>query len=251
MFYGEWAKSWYASHGFKAERLFVIRNSLDYDQQRQIRESVSQSDIEKVRQQFGVEDHDARLLFHSGRLESKKKLTMLFDALKVMKAKGRRVKLLLVGKGREEERLKEDVRQKGIEDRVVFYGACYDESILGRLITAADLTVVPGVVGLIAMHSLVYGTPLLTCYNTAYEHCPEVEAVIEGQTGCYFKDGDIDDLVNKIEYMLYENPCKSRMAEACKKMIDQNFTPQYQEKMIIQALNYVLPADKQISCPSK
>ena len=53
----------------------------------------------------------------------------------------------------------------------------------------------------------------------------------------------------KMELMLWINPCKPRMSEACKKMIDTYYTPQYQERVIIQALNYVLPKEKTIPLP--
>ena len=99
------------------------------------------------------------------------------------------------------------------------------------------------------MHSLVYGTPILTRQNTAYEHGPEVEAVIEGKTGRYFRDNDVDDLVDKMEAMLYPVTCREAMSEACKKMIDTYYTRKYQEGVIVQALNYVLPKEKQIPLP--
>lgn len=249
MFYGEWAKNWYASHSFKMEQLFVIRNSLDYDKQLQIRESISQSDIENVRQKFGVNGTDSRLIFHSGRLESQKKLPLLFSAIKVLKNKGYKIKLVLIGKGRDENKLKDDVKKENIQEDVVFYGACYKEDVLGRIITASDLTVVPGAIGLVAMHSLVYGTPVITCYNTTYKHGPEVEAIIEGKTGGYFKNGDVDDLTEKMEKMLYPVPCKNQMSEACKKIIDKYYTPEYQERVIINALNFVLPPEKHIPVP--
>jgi glycosyltransferase involved in cell wall biosynthesis len=127
-----------------------------------------------------------------------------------------------------------------LSDEVVFYGACYDEERLGRMISASDLVVAPGVTGLIAMHSMVYGTPVLTRFNDAYEHGPEVEAVVEGITGGYFRDEDIDDLVDKMEVLLYKNPCKPRMTHACIEMIDNVFNPIYQEKVFMQAVNYVL-----------
>lgn len=247
MFYGEWARDWYASHGFNANQLFVIRNSLDHDKQVQIREAVSQTNIENVRKDFGAIEPGWKLIFHAGRLEPQKKLPLLFNALKILKNKDYKIKLVLIGTGRDEAGLREQVIQDGLQDCVIFYGACYDENTIGRIITASDLTVVPGAIGLIAMHSLVYGTPVLTCYNTAYKHGPEVEAIVDGKTGYYFKDDDIMDLAEKIELMLYKDACKSQMTEACKKMIDDNFTPEYQEKIIIEALNYVLPPEKKIN----
>jgi glycosyltransferase involved in cell wall biosynthesis len=240
LFYGQWARDRFVNSGFKAESAFIIRNSLDYEKQVAIRSTVTEEEIKKVRLEFGVERPDSRLLFHSGRIELKKKLNILFDALQLFKERGRHFKLILVGKGGEEDKLKAYVQKKGLSENVIFYGACYDENRLGQMIMASDLVVTPGVTGLIAMHSMVYGTPILTRYNDAYEHGPEVEAVVEGVTGGYFRDGDIEDVVEKMEYLLYENPCKPRMAKACMDVIDNVFNPGYQEKVFMQAINYVL-----------
>ena len=141
------------------------------------------------------------------------------------------------------------VRLKDTEDRVTFYGACFEETEIGKIISASDLCVVPGVTGLIAMHSLVYGTPILTRDNSAWLHCPEVEAVVEGKTGRYFRDGDLNDLVTKMQEMLYPVPCRERMSNACKSIIDAEYTPEYQERVFIEAINYCLPPEKRIPVP--
>lgn len=251
LLYGHFARDWYASHGFKPEQLFLIHNSLNHAEQVRIRESLTEDDIKATRTRFGVTGPDDRLFFHSGRLEAKKNLPLLFEALKELKARKLNIKMVLIGDGRDEKMLKDMAHQLDIDDRVIFYGVCYDELELGKIISASDLCVVPGVTGLIAMHSFVYGTPILTRYNTAWQHGPEVDTVVEGKTGRFFHDGNLDDLVTKIQEMLYPVSCKSTMAEACKRIIDTEYNPRYQERTIIQALNYCLPPDKQIPMPEQ
>jgi glycosyltransferase involved in cell wall biosynthesis len=251
LLYGSWARNWYLEHGFKNEQMFLVHNSLNYSEQVVIRNRITEKDIQLIRERFNVIGQQDRLLFHSGRLEQKKNLDLLFDALKTMKQGRKIVRLVIIGKGNDEKRLKDLVREKGIEDLVIFYGVCYDEEELAKIISASDLCVVPGVTGLIAMHSFVYGTPILTRDNSAWLHGPEVEAVIEGKTGQIFRDGDIKDLVEKMNEMLYPIPCKSQMSENCRKIIDSEYNPFYQERVVIQALNYVLPPEKQIPLPEK
>jgi len=250
LFYGNFARDFFASHGFKDEELFVVYNSLDHDKQVAIREQINAGDVRRTRAEFGLSGPEDRLLFHSGRLEKKKNLPVLLDGLRVLKDRGRRIVLVLIGEGRQEKALRSQAERNEIMDRLIFYGPCYDEATLGRIISASDLCVVPAAVGLIAVHSLVYGTPILTCeFTSCCRHGPEVEAVVEGETGAFFCNCDVDDLVAKMELMLWINPCKPRMSEACKKMIDTYYTPQYQERVIIQALNYVLPKEKTIPLP--
>lgn len=246
LFYGNGARKFFSGHGFDKDKLFVVYNSLDYDEQVRVRSSISKDEVREIRENFGLTGPQDRLLFHTGRLQKKYNLPFLFDALKVLKQKGKRIFLVLVGDGPEENALREKARLNDVADRVIFYGACYDENILGRVISSSDICVVTGAIGLTAMHSLVYGVPVLTASPETCLHCPEIEAVVDGKTGGFFKYGNLGELVAKIESMLYPVSCKESMMKQCIEMIDRHYTPEYQEKVIIEALNSVLPSDKQI-----
>ena len=249
LLYGDFAKDFFASHGFDEKCLFVVHNSLNHSRQVEIREKLKEEDIRKFREKELGLDSKTRLIVHSGRLESQKRLPILITALDVLRKKGSKIFAVLVGNGREKEELKKLVKTYRLDEQVLFYGSCYDEEQLGLIFSASDLCVVPGAVGLIAMHSLVYGTPVLTCKNTEGLHGPEVDAVIEKKTGRYFENGNMEDLIAKMEDMLYPTPSKDRMSQACKEIIDNYYTPEYQERVIIQALNYVLSQEKQIPVP--
>jgi len=86
----------------------------------------------------------------------------------------------------------------------------------------------------------------LTCENSQGRHGPEIETIVEGKTGRFFRQGDAADLAEKMKQMLYPIPCKEHMSAACMDIIDRYYTPQYHEKVILEALNSVLPKDKQI-----
>lgn len=245
LLYGEFARDFFESHGFKKESLFVVHNSLDHSSQVRIRDGITQEKIVEFKEKLGIKEGE-RLLVHSGRLESQKKLDVLVMALSELKKRGKKIKLVLIGDGREKENLVNYAKEKNVSDEIIFYGECYQENIIGLIFSSSDLCVAPGAVGLIAMHCMVYGTPLLTCENQKGLHGPEVGTVIEGETGGFFEEDNIEDLVCKLESMLYPESCKCSMASECMEMIDKYYTPEYQEKVIIQAINYVLPPEKQI-----
>ena len=251
LLYGQFARDFFIRCGFRKDKIFVVRNSLDHDVQMAIRQTLTDGDRIACRAEYGVRKSEERLIFISSRLEKPKKIGLLIRSIARLKKKGRGVHLVVIGDGRESEKLSLITQEQEVEDRVIFLGPCYDEYKLGRIIFSSDLCVVPGEVGLIAMHSLVYGTPILTCNNRRGSHGPEIESVVEGLTGSYFRDGDLQDLVEKMEEMLYIVPCRSRMSEACRKMIDTTYTPEYQERIIINSLNYCLPAHKQIPMPDQ
>ena len=244
--YGECARKFYCAHGFREEDVFAVHNSLDHDTQVEVRKTLSAEDIRRTREGLGATDSTDRIVVCSGRLDARKKIDLLLTAVACCKAVGRRCIVVLVGSGEAEVFLREHAAAKGIADQVRFVGACYDERRLGEIFSSADLCVIPGAAGLTIMHSMVYGTPVLTAENTHWEHGPEVEAVIEGHTGGFFKPDDVHSLAAKMQEMLFPEPCKDAMQDACMKKIETDYTPQYQERVIIEALNHVLPTEGRI-----
>lgn len=87
---------------------------------------------------------------------------MLVNAVAELKTKGENYNLVFVGNGLEGENLKARVKGLGLTDEVWFYGVCYDEKTNAELIYNADLCVAPGTVGLTAMHTMVFGTPVIS-----------------------------------------------------------------------------------------
>jgi len=249
--YGKFARNYLLKQGFQKNRIFVVGNSLDYEVQIAVRKALTEKDQKACRESFGASNPNDRLVFFSGRLNKQKRIDLLIKALARLKKGGRRVFLVLIGEGRESENLKSLSREMGLEDHVTFLGANYDESRVGKIIFSCDLCVVPHAVGLIAVHSLVYGVPVLTSEVFRGDHGLEIEAVVEGITGSFFQDNDLDDLLNKMEAMLYPIPSRIRMSENCQNMIDKAYTPARQERIFIKALNSCLPLNKQIEMPKR
>jgi len=225
--YGRHAKELMLGEGFHEDRLFVIHNSLYYDIQKQLRESLSSSGI--YRQHFG--NKNGNLIF-IGRLTAVKRLDLLIEALYYIKQKGREFNLTLIGNGTETDALKELVVARKLQAQVWFYGACYDETTNAELIYNADLCVAPGNVGLTAMHTMVFGTPVITHDCFKYQ-MPEFEAVRPNETGNFFKYGDSESLAESIIQWFdkYEGS-RQKIREACYREIDTNWTPEFQIKVI-------------------
>ena len=127
----------------------------------------------------------------------------------------------------------EDVsKELGLTDSVWFYGPCYDEEQLGHLIYNADLCVSPGNVGLTAMHSMVFGTPVLT-HNDFPWQMPEFEAIKEGETGGFFERENVDSLCSALSgWFKVSGYNREQIREKCFAEIDQNWTPQFQIEVL-------------------
>lgn len=220
--YGNHARKLMIEQGFDKDKLFVIHNSLDYATQLALRNSISASDIYK--KHFGNDNHT---LVFIGRLTEVKKLDMVLKALNVLKQKGKNLNMVFVGNGTEKKSLEDLTEKLGLTDHVWFYGACYDETTNAELIYNADLCVAPGNVGLTAMHSMVFGTPVISHDDFKWQ-MPEFEAIIQGKTGDFFRNGDVEDLARKIEEWFDSHPSREAVREACYNEIDNFWTPDFQ-----------------------
>lgn len=221
--YGNYSKSLMINDGISGSKIFVIHNSLHYKEQVELRNQTKNTDVFKS---YFKNDHPT--LIFIGRLTKVKKLDLLIAALKYLKDEGHLYNLVFVGNGSEIETLKRLSIDLGLEDQIWFYGESYDEKKNAELIYNADLCVSPGNVGLTAMHSLVFGTPVLTHDNFKYQ-MPEFEAIKDGVTGCFFKQDDLASLANAIVTWLTNNSNnRKQIRHYCFDEIDTQWNPDFQ-----------------------
>lgn len=234
LLYGNKAKDIMLNKGFDDNHLHVIYNSLDYDTQKTYRDSLGYNDRVSTRQKFNINE-EAIVLIAIGRLEKKLKINQAIETIKLEKDNGKNTVLLIVGDGYEKESLKQLALNLNVSENIIFYGACHDEKTLSELYNASDYSVVMGKVGLSAMHSLAYGIPMLT-NNNLEEHFPEIEAIIENQTGNFFKENNITDLQTKLLKYDY----RSFYFNSCINILESKYTPTKQKELIEIALKKIL-----------
>lgn len=225
--YGQYAKDLMVKHGFDENKIYVIHNSLDYDKQLKLRNSLSVSSIYK--QHFG---NDNPVLIFIGRLTEVKRLDMLVSALSLLNKTSKKYNLVFVGDGSMRESLEKQVENLKLRNNVWFYGACYDEKKNAELIYNADLCVAPGNVGLTAIHSMMFGTPVVSHDNFMYQ-MPEFEAIIPAKTGNFFKYEDEKSLCDTISKWFISYQCdRDQVRKNCFKEIDDSWNPNYQIEVI-------------------
>ena len=225
--YGDRARKLLLDMGYDRNKVFAIHNSLNYDEQKQLREKQVTTNI--YRNHFG---NEYPTLIFLGRLTPVKQLNMFLDAVAILRTKGKYFNVILVGDGPMYGSLLNKATELGLLEHIWFYGACYDESTNAELVYNADLCVAPGNVGLTAMHTMMFGCPVVTHNDFAYQ-MPEYEAVKPHYTGCFFKRGDVNSLADKIEEWFTINGDKrEEIRKCCYQEIDKNWNPYYQMKVI-------------------
>lgn len=223
--YGHYARNLMIQNGFSSQKLTVIHNSLMYDEQLKIRDSLSSSDIYSKH----FHNNNPNLIF-IGRLTPVKKLHQLIQATKICKDRGRNLNVIFVGDGVIKNDLYELAQSMGLCENTWFYGPCYSEQELSRLLFNADICIAPGNIGLTAVHAMVYGCPCIS-HNDFKWQMPEHEAIKEGITGAFFQKDNIDSLSNTILNWL-DTTERHAVRMACFKEVDRNWNPHIQLKIM-------------------
>jgi 1,2-diacylglycerol 3-alpha-glucosyltransferase len=235
LLYGERARTIGEGLGMSSDRMVVIYNSLDYAEQKRIREGIRDQDLIELRlRMFG--DSNTPYAICTARLTRECDFDLLFSAQAILLKTNRIVNIVLVGDGPERKRLESLVRSESLP--VFFVGACYDEAILAPLIRAANVTVSPGKIGLTAIHSLAYGTPVIT-HDDPDRQGPEVEAILPDSNGDLFRHGSAEDLA-RLLWKWCSRPWPDPALRAnCHEVIERHYNPASQAQAIECALSRV------------
>ena len=232
LLYGEFSRSVMLEEGFLGEKLVPIYNSLNYEAQRAILETLSPTGI--YENHFG---NTHPVLIYIGRIQRSKRLDLLVEALRKLKDDGHSYNLVIVGAAADTGDIPELVSEHQLEPYVWFYGPCYEEETIGELLYNADLLVSPGPIGLTALHAATYGLPILTNDNFGRQ-MPEFEVVREGQTGDFFRENNLEDLCDKIrEWTNLDNSKRNRIRESSLRVIEEKYNPERQIKTLRELIN--------------
>jgi len=227
LLYSELAKERMIKKGFKKENLHVVYNSLEFKNQNRFYKKLKK---EKNTISF-FENNSLPLLIYTGRLIKEKKVDLLINAVIELNNEDKKYNLLIVGDGPKRQYL-ESLLKKSSSHNIFFYGSCYNEEEISRLIFFSNLMVSPGNIGLAAIHSLTYGTPVLT-HNNLLNQMPEVESIKENINGNLFIENSLESLKLEIKKSISFNFNKKK----CRKIVKKKYNANFQIKVLNSVIN--------------
>jgi glycosyltransferase involved in cell wall biosynthesis len=233
LLYGHSAKMSGLAHGFPLENLHVVYNSLDYEKQKAVRESIADDHVRSLMQTL-FKNPNWPIVICSARLSQSCRFDLLLEAQAQLRDEGHPLNVLLIGDGPEREALRAQAERLRLP--VHFYGACYDEAVLAHLTMGAHVTVSPGKIGLTAMQSLAYGTPVIT-HDDFEEQGPEWEAIVPGRTGDFFRRGDVADLARVIRAWTDTPLTRPEICAECHRVLERFYNPAFQRRAIDRAIS--------------
>ncbi|MFT3780859.1 MAG: glycosyltransferase [Nibricoccus sp.] len=222
LLYGKRGRDLEIQAGLRAERLYIVYNSLDEDTIRAQSGKVDDTTCRGLREELWGVRANSPVLLSVGRLTKVKRLNLLIEAAGLLNSRGIPVAVHVVGDGPEKVRLQQIAERLGV--LVHFSGAVHGEQQLSVMISAADVMVIPGAAGLSVIHSLSYGTPVVT-NDDLDNQMPEAEAIVPGENGLLFKAGDANSLADAIMGILSRLPRGEHTHQQCRRIIDSCYNP--------------------------
>lgn len=117
----------------ESDNIYILRNAIECEKFK-----YNQDIRNKIRMELGLDN--CFVIGHVGRFCYQKNHEFLINAFVELKLKDPTAKLLLVGKGELEEKIQRLVREKKLEESVIFYGV---SNQVNELLQAMDLFVLP------------------------------------------------------------------------------------------------------------
>lgn len=174
-----------------------------------------------------------------GRLEEKKGLLYLIDAIKLLKENhSLSVKTTIIGEGSQRTYLQNRVRELKIEDQVIFLGALTHAEIVphlarSRIFVAPSINLSDDVEGMptVIMEALSVGLPVITTDAGGI-----TDVICDGKNGIIVRQGATDELSDAIRNLLqsteHQNRLRINALETVKKYSYENIAKQYEELIL-------------------
>jgi len=203
----------YVAEGGDPARTFVAPNSIDQLPIAASRDRFRADAGSSLRTRAEHRLTPGRTILFVSRLERKNNLHLLLEAAAALRTELPGLRVLIVGKGEDAERLASLVSSLGLEDTVTFFGAIYEEDRLAPLFCASDVFCYPSNMGLSLLHAFGYGLPVVTGDNRRL-HGPEVEALRHEQNGLLARHDDAAALADALRRILTDEALRSRLGAA-------------------------------------
>lgn len=200
-------------HGLKKPAI-VVSNGIDLTKTKKL----TTKEIEVKRQIYGIKSTE-RIAIYVGRLAPDKSLDVLLSAWKMVVQKEKDAKLILVGSGPEERKLKELVNDLDLNYKVVFWGSIAREKILTEgIYCLADIFVTASKIenqSLAMLEAMAHSLPLV---GVRARGTPEL---IDETNGLIVEPDKPNDLAQAIIKLLADKKLREKLAKGSWKKVQE------------------------------
>jgi glycosyltransferase involved in cell wall biosynthesis len=171
-----------------------------------------------------------QILLFVGRFETEKNLPWLIDSFAKMSESNKKLRLLMIGAGREENKIKEKINNLGLSEKIFLLGEM-SHSDLSVYHYLADIFVLPSLsesFGKVLLEAGSCGLPVVASQTTG-----ATGLVRAGKTGFLFAINNFEDFQSKIFQILSNQELQNQLSVNSRKYVLENFDGQKNIEKII------------------
>ncbi|GAB6099421.1 glycosyltransferase [Halanaerocella petrolearia] len=214
------------------EKIEIIYNGIKLDKVEQEQEVGPD-----IREEFGI-NKETTLIGNVGRLSKQKGHKYLVETVSLLKDRLDNFKVLVVGKGELETEIKEQVKDLGLEEYIIFTGFRSD---VYNIMTQIDFLLHTALwegFGFVIAEAMAVGKPVV---STDVSNISEI--MIDGRTGYLAESKNPKDIANQVIEMIDLGPEeRKKMGQAGKEIVEDNFA--FQDKVTELEELYLIISDK-------
>lgn len=230
-------RDFYRGYGIADRRLFEAPYFVDNARFTQAAAEAMQ-DREQLRANWSIPP-DAVCFCYAGKLEPKKRILDLLDALKIAMRQPVRLHLLVVGSGELMVEAKAKVAEHGLP---VTFAGFLNQTQIPSAYVASDCLVLPSdygeTWGLVVNEAMACGRPAIVSDRVG---CAD-DLVTHGETGAVFPFGDTSALARHIAELAAQPSRLLAMGEAARQRVLQHYSVEQSVAGTVRAIEYVLGA---------
>lgn len=176
-------------------------------------------------------------LCYIGRLRDGSGLLLLFEAMKLLRKRGKIIGIDIIGDGEQRSQLEKFAQDFTLD--VSFFGAIYDDKIIADISKNATIGVYPGDAGLSIVHYMSLSlVPLV--HNSLSQHMgPEASYIEHGVNGFTFSRNDSKSLALSLESLLSDDVLVQNLASAAFNTYLSLSSPSMAEKLFLIMKPYI------------
>ena len=211
-------------HGWPKSRISVVWNGVDPE--RYNPKKCSTEEVNAVRRKYGISPDEKMILF-IGRLTWVKGVTNLVQAMPTVLAEYPRTKLVILGKGEQQNDMVEAANRLGIGNKVIcrFEFVPEEERILNY--SAADLCIFPSTYepfGIVSLEAMAMGKPLVVGAKGVVGFKEQVMSSGPEQNGVHVDGGNPGDIAWGIREILSDHDRAKQWGENGRTRVLKYFT---------------------------
>ncbi len=215
----EVAKIFYEEYGYR-ELPYVQNNATDM----MILEDKNSAN-KTVNERYNIDEKEKVFLF-VGRINILKNILFIADALKLVKDDGYKFKMLFVGSGQDEEKLKEKIKKLNLDDEVILCGKISDRELMKKIYARADVFLFPSLYdasSLVQIEAASQKTPTIFIEGSA------TSATVKNNVNGIIAKNDVKEYAKTIENLISDEEFYQKIADGAYRDLYKNWDDKVKE----------------------